>query len=137
MSQNVTEFQWSDNRLKAAKLLAEGTKTHEEIAKECGIARETISRWKQHPEFLEKIDEFTLSHELATKAGLLRELYKGADKKRENIDSDKTTHLDYMKAIADVQGHKKHKVEHSGTVEHTGGVVVYIPDNGRDDEEEK
>ena len=33
-----------------------------------------------------------------------------------------------------LQGAYVDKIEHSGSVDHTGGVVVYIPDNGRDDE---
>lgn len=116
------------------KALSEGTKSQCDIAKEIGIDETTISRWKRSPEFLEKIDEFTLSHELATKAGLLRECYEGVDLKVDKIENDKTTHLDYLKQIAEIQGHKKQKVEHSGSVEHTGSVVVYLPDNRREKE---
>lgn len=133
MKQNDTEFEWSENKLKVAKLLSEGTMTHEEIANECNIARITIFRWKKFPDFMEKIDEFTLSHERATKAGLLRECYKGLYLKSDNIEGDRTTHLDYVKQITEIQGLKKQKVEHSGSVDHTGGsVVVYLPDNGRE-----
>jgi hypothetical protein len=39
-----------------------------------------------------------------------------------------------LKQIAEIQGHKKQKVEHSGSVEHTGSVVVYLPDNRREKE---
>ncbi|WP_135612769.1 hypothetical protein [Methanococcoides sp. AM1] len=133
MSKNVKEFTWSKKKLEVAKAISKGTQTHGDIAEAFDITQETISRWKQHPEFLEKIDEFTLSHELATKAGLLRECYKGLDLKIDKIEGDKTTHLDYVKQIAEIQGHKKQKVEHSGSVEHTGGVVVYLPDNGREE----
>ena len=134
MSTDVRNFTWTNKKLDVAKAMSSGTQTQQEIAEEFDIREETISRWKRHPEFLAKIDEFTIFHELATKAGILREAYKSLDIKREKIEDDRTTHLDYLKEIADIQGHKKQKVEHSGSVEHTGGVVVYIPDNGRDDE---
>ncbi len=122
----------SKKKLDVAKAIAGGTDTQRDIAKVFDINENTISRWKEHPEFLEKIDEFTLSHELATKAGLLRECYKGLEIKQLKVDYDKTTHLDYLKQIAEIQGHKKQKVEHSGSVEHTGSVVVYLPDNIRE-----
>ena len=104
------------------------------IAEDFNISNVTISRWKEYPEFLAKVDEFTLLHENGSKAGLLRECYKGLDKKRDTIDDDRSTHLDYVKQISEIQGLKKQKVEHSGSVEHSGGVVVYLPDNGREKE---
>ncbi|MCM1987937.1 hypothetical protein [Methanococcoides seepicolus] len=45
--------------------------------------------------------------------------------------------MHYVQEIADLKGLKKQKVEHSGSVEHTGSVVVYLPDNGRDNEDDK
>ncbi|WP_305063767.1 hypothetical protein [Methanococcoides sp.] len=75
-------------------------------------------RWKKIPEFLAKVDELTLDHENATRAGLLRECYKGLDLKRGKIEQDKNTHLHYVQEIADLKGLKKQKVEHSGSVEH-------------------
>lgn len=132
MPTNTNKFTWTKKKLDVAKMLSEGINPQCDIAKEIGVDETTISRWKRNPEFLEKIDEFTLSHELATKAGLLRECYKGLEIKQLKIDDDKTTHLDYLKHITEIQGHKKQKVEHSGSVEHTGNVVVYLPDNGRE-----
>ncbi|MHC1575966.1 MAG: hypothetical protein ACXQTE_01295 [Methanosarcinaceae archaeon] len=78
------------------------------------ISNVTISRWKEYPEFMEKVDEYTLSHERATKAGLLRECYKGLNLKADKIEDDRTTHLDYTKEIADIQGLSKHTVKHEG-----------------------
>lgn len=69
MSQKDAKFKWTKKKLEVAKLLDEGTKTHEEIAKECDIARETLSRWEKHPDFLAKVDEFILMYELATNFG--------------------------------------------------------------------
>lgn len=132
MSRNVKKFVWSKKKLDVAKAISEGIDSQDTIAKALDLTPETISRWKQHPEFLEKIDEFTLNHEQATRAGLLRECYKGLDLKREKIEQDKNTHLHYVQEIADLKGLKKQKVEHSGSVEHTGNVVVYLPDNGRE-----
>ncbi|WP_440952046.1 phBC6A51 family helix-turn-helix protein [Methanococcoides sp. FTZ1] len=131
---NCTDFEWSAKRLKCAKLLAEGTKTNEEVAKECAISPRTLYNWKSFSEFLKKVDELTLAHEQATEAGLLRECYRGLNIKRKYIEDDKNTHLHYVQEIADLKGLKKQKVEHSGSVD-TGSVVVYLPDNGREEKE--
>jgi len=114
MSTNIKKFIWTKRKLDIAKAMSKGTDTQGDIADAFDIAPETISRWKAHPEFMEKVDEFTLSHELATKAGLLRECYKGLDLKAGTIEDDRTTHLDYTKEIADIQGLSKHTVKHEG-----------------------
>ena len=133
MTQKETKFQWTKKKYEVAEALAIGIKTQEQIANDCGVARKTIWVWMQKTEFREHVDKLTLENERATRAGILRQLFKGAEIKSKNIEDDKNTLLDYLKEIADIQGHKKQKVEHSGSVEHTGGVVVYIPDNGRDE----
>jgi len=125
----VKNFTWSENKLNVAKSISDGTKTQLQIAEEFNITNVTISRWKQHSDFMEKVDEFTLMHENATKAGLLREAYKGLNIKSKNISNDKSSHLDYVKAIADIQGHSKQTILHEGA---PVNVLFYLPDNKRD-----
>ena len=67
-------------------------------------------------EFMARVDELTMECEIVTRAGLLREAMSGLAIKREEINSDRTTHLDYVKEIADLQGIKKTQIEHSGGV---------------------
>ena len=107
---------YSGKKFKAALMLSEGIKTQKEIAKEVNITTVTISRWKQEPEYKAYIDKLTLENDMASRAGMLRALYKGADIKADQVDGDKSTHLDYMKEIGSVQGLKTQKVEHSGEV---------------------
>lgn len=48
----------SKKQLKAAKLIAEGNMTIDEIAKECDVSDRTIYRWKKQEEFLQAIHDF-------------------------------------------------------------------------------
>lgn len=114
---NGKKFIWTVKKLDIVKELAEGTKTGEQIASESGVAYKTIWAWKQYPEFLEKIDEFTIAHERGTVAGLLRELYKGLKIKSELIKKDKGKHIDYLKEIGELKGHKKQRTE---------GIITHI-----------
>lgn len=103
-SQKLTKWNWSWQRMKAAELMATTPKTHEEIADECNVTRETVTRWNQVPEFKEKVTEFVLLDERATKAGILKRALTTLEKKSENAGDDKTTELDYLKFISDLMG---------------------------------
>lgn len=103
-SQIPTKWNWTGQRLKAAKLMALGDYTQEEVAKECRVTRETINVWNKVPEFHEKVVELVLADERATKAGILKRALKTLDKKTELAADDKTTELDYLKFIADIMG---------------------------------
>ena len=116
MSDKVRNFKWNENRCEAAKKLSAGIETNEAIAKAAGINDRTLRRWKEDKEFMAYVDKLTLENEMATRAGMLRALYRGADLKAGNVKEDKSTHLDYMKVIGDVQGLKTQKIEHSGEV---------------------
>lgn len=107
---------YSGKKFKAALMLSEGIKTQKEIAKEVNTTTVTISRWKQDPEYKALIDKLTLENDLASRAGLLRAMYKGASLKEDNIKNDKSTHLDYMKGIAKVQGLESQNVNVTGEV---------------------
>ncbi len=110
------KFEWNEMRLSAAMMLSWGTMYQVDVAAEIGCTPERITAWKQYKEFIAKVDELTLEHETVTKAGLLREAMNGLDIKRKNMHEDKSTHLDYLKEIADIQGFKKQKVELEGGI---------------------
>jgi len=110
------DFRWTEKRYTVAALLAEGKYLQREIAEICGISHKSVTAWKQNMEFMAHVDKLTLEYELATRAGLLRECYHGIIQKRDEILSDKTTHLDYVKAAADIQGLKKSEVDVTGKV---------------------
>ena len=46
-------------QLEAARLIAEGRLTLDEIAAQCKITRQTIHNWKKQEEFQKAIDDFT------------------------------------------------------------------------------
>jgi DNA-binding XRE family transcriptional regulator len=106
-SQKITKWNWTGQRLKAAEMVAKGEKTQEAIAKECGVRRETINIWNSQPEFKEKVVELVLLDERATKAGILQRALKTLEEKSKGAAGDKTTELDYLKFISDIQGHTK------------------------------
>jgi len=118
----VKKFVWTKKKIDVAKELSEGIKTGVEIATAHNTTYKTIWEWKKYPEFLEKIDDFTIAHERGTVAGLLRELYKGLKIKSELIKEDKGKHIDYVKEIGDLKGHKKQRTE--GTMTH----IVHAPE---------
>ncbi|MCK5012780.1 MAG: hypothetical protein KAS66_03090 [Candidatus Omnitrophica bacterium] len=122
------KYKWSQKKINVAVALSEGVMTQRKIADKFKITETSISLWKREPEFLQKIDELTLAHDKATRAGLLREAYQGLEIKRDKIPEDKTTHLDYTKAIADMQGLNKQKIDvnHSGEITHNE--IVSTPD---------
>lgn len=46
---------WSNKRLKAIELLAQGGMTHSEVAEAIGISPRTLSTWKTKPDFVDAI----------------------------------------------------------------------------------
>jgi len=117
-------FEWDDVKIEAAALIASGKLFFIDIAEEVGTTAWNISMWRRNKEFMDRINELTLEHELATRAGLLREAYHGLELKREELNSDRTTHLDYVKVIADLQGFKKQQINLSGGLEINGEVTL-------------
>jgi hypothetical protein len=57
MSHELTEFEWTDEKYKAAKDLASGVLTDEDIAGQAGVTRRQLARWKTHPDFQSRIQE--------------------------------------------------------------------------------
>lgn len=120
------EFTWSTKRKEAALLLSTGLKTQKEVCEEIHITEKTMCEWKKFPAFLEKIDELTIKNENFTRAGLLKECLKGLDKKTKGITEDRSTHLDYVKMIAELQGHTKQKIELDADLKHSGELDINL-----------
>ena len=115
---------WSDNKRKAAELMAEGLYTQTEIAKSLDIRDETISRWKREPEFLQRVDDLTLALERHQLAGMLRRL----DEQQDKTTVGKTDWLKIEEFKAKLRGFDKVKVDvnHSGEITHKE--IVSTPD---------
>lgn len=107
MRTNADKVIYSGKKLKAALAMASGEKTQKQIAIDIGIDETTISRWKRDVEYLAYVDDLTIKHENASQAGLLRAALHGVKVKEDGMEEDKSTHLDYLKAVADIQGHNK------------------------------
>lgn len=56
----TSPFRWSKHSIQAAIDLAEDELSDEAIAEKAGVTRRTLTNWKQHPEFQQRItDELT------------------------------------------------------------------------------
>lgn len=118
-------FNWTPQRKAAALALSTGTKTQREVCKELHVTEKTMCEWKKFPAFLEEVDRLTLKNENFTRAGLLKECLKGLTLKMGNIEEDRSTHLDYIKMIAELQGHTKQKIELDANLKHSGEVNLH------------
>ena len=126
MPKNAKKGGWSENKLRVAEAMATGGETQGEIAERFGIEQSTISRWKHEPEFLQKIDDITLTLERHTLAGMLRRI----DEQQINTTVGEKEWLKIEEFRAKLLGFDKLKVEHSGSVK-TENVTIYIPKNDR------
>lgn len=71
MSQNVPEFEWTEQRVEAAALVAQDALTDEEIASNLGIDRRTLTRWKGEAEFRQRVGEIVKeTHERIVARGI-------------------------------------------------------------------
>lgn len=114
IGKDLRPFTWTAQSIEVAAMMAAGKMPLVDIAAEAGIIGSRITAWKHYKEFMDKVDELTLEYAEATRAGLLREALYGLDIKREDVKSDRSSHLDYVKEIAELQGLKKQQIEHSG-----------------------
>lgn len=131
---NLDVFRWTSQRRRAAFLLSVGDKTNEEIANEVKVSVQALWNWRQYPDFINEVEQLTIKNENFTRSALLKNCLKGMRRKEHYIDEDKSTYLDYIKEIAELQGYVKQKVDidnkHSGKVE----IVLKVEDFGDDDE---
>lgn len=56
MKRETQEFRWNKKSVRAARLIADGKKRQEDIAKEVGVNRVTIWRWLDSPAFAAHVD---------------------------------------------------------------------------------
>lgn len=71
MAQNVTEFQWTTTRERAAQLVADDVLSDEHIASQLGLNRRTLARWKLQPAFKQRVEEhLTAARELIRAEGI-------------------------------------------------------------------
>jgi hypothetical protein len=78
VSQNVTKFRWTPRRERAALALAKA-KTETKAAEEIGVARETVWRWNQHPEFQRRVQDNTERVLEEARLVLMRNAQKAAE----------------------------------------------------------
>jgi len=67
----ISQFEWTDERSKAALGLAEG-KIQQEVADDVGVSRRTICNWLCEPEFAAEVDRLSLMIGIASKAERVR-----------------------------------------------------------------
>jgi len=132
---NFDDFKWTSQRRRAAFLLSVGDKTNEEIATEVKVTVQALWNWRQYPSFLEEVESLTLKNENFTRAGILKHCLTGLKIKEHYIGEDRSTFLDYLKTIAELQGFVKQKIdvksEHSGKVE----LVLTVEDFSEEESE--
>lgn len=58
MTQDDTGFRWTRRRLEAVRLVADDTASDEEIARQLGISRVTLARWKAHSAFQAELTRY-------------------------------------------------------------------------------
>ena len=96
--QKLAGFKWDERRNLAAQLVAEGRKTNEEIATECGVARQTFDLWNSSPEFKARVAQIVAdSAEALKKEGI---------RLRENRLNNLQRRVDKMHALIDERGKK-------------------------------
>lgn len=88
------KFKWSKPALQAAVLLAADDINHEEIAKQSETSVTTLWRWRQHPEFQERVQE----HEVALQAAMLRHAVAKRHKRLAVLDKLHTKALAVIEA---------------------------------------
>lgn len=96
------EFKWTSQKRKVAELLSTGLYSQTKAAEAVNLRRETINGWCQHPLFKAEVDRLTFLQESATRAGIVRRLLMGMDIKEGNIETDRSTYLDYIELILKV-----------------------------------
>jgi hypothetical protein len=70
-TRTANRFDWSEPRLKAAELIAEGRLTDTHIAELCGFSRTTFYDLRQNQVFRAKVDELIAALERRIRRGVL------------------------------------------------------------------
>jgi len=99
---NYQVWNWTPKRKQAAIMMSTGLKSQTEIAAELSIAEETVSRWKQYPDFMREVERLTFQQENATRAGIVRQALKAMNVKKNHVAEDRSTFLDYLEFIVKI-----------------------------------
>jgi transposase-like protein len=67
MSENVSIFKWTDERARAALLVAEDELSDIQIAQKVDITDRTLYRWKEHPDFQARVKQHIADLEASIK----------------------------------------------------------------------
>lgn len=79
MAGNVTKFEWDARKHVAAQLLAEEKLSDEKVAKEVGISKRQLERWKKHPDFSARVQHLVAA---LAKAGARRAIARRSNRVR-------------------------------------------------------
>jgi predicted transcriptional regulator len=96
---NPEKFNWTTQRRKAAQMLSTGLYSQNQVAETLHVYPQTVSSWKQYPEFIQEVDRLTFLQENATRAGVVRLALKALGIKENTIEEDRSTYLDYLEFI--------------------------------------
>jgi hypothetical protein len=133
-AEKCSVWEWTEDRQKAAVLLAQDELTDMEIVAQCGIAERTLYKWKKVPEFAARVKE------LAEEFGNALMRYAIARKQRRVALLDKTrariealiearaAALEYRDAVGGFTGLLAHDVKQIGSGENAERVDVYTAD---------
>jgi hypothetical protein len=99
---NPEKFNWTSQRKLAARLLSTGLYDQNQVAEMVKVYTQTISSWKQYPEFLKEVERLTYLQENATRAGIVRKVLKAIDKKEKCLSEDRSTLLDYLEFLVKI-----------------------------------
>ena len=93
----MSEFKWTDNKAKSARMLALGH-TEAETSEAVGVTDRTIRRWKKNEEFSAEVDRLSLMLGIAARAERLRLAMRVVRQRTQNdyVATDKDL-LDWLK----------------------------------------
>lgn len=118
-TQPLAKFGWTKERQDIALLLAESDMSDREIAEHRGVSRESIARWKKHPEFIAKVHENIAAYD----ARILR---KSVARKTARIDG----YLDRLRRMRELLEERAIAHGPKATIDTGDGVAVDIGGDG-------
>ena len=93
-------WHWTPDRYRLAKHIAEGD-TYREAGRKVNLAEATVKNYMfAVTEFRAYVDKITLENEMASRAGIIRRLMRGAKDKESSAATDTDTYLDYLKTLS-------------------------------------
>ena len=136
---NLSNFVWNETRLLAAQAIARGEK-RQQAANKLGVSPRTVERWQKHPDFQLKISSMVLEIDITQKSerikiakGVIEDILKAANDNNE-LPTGKDL-IEWLKYVGTEMGDyaPSKKITLDGEIHtHNETVVLYLPDNGRD-----